>query len=600
MLKMVEEDCVGGTEGINWFNAFTHYMNKNQILPDKSFVLPIFREMSIAAIKNYIDSCNYPFNSDDVQKEYNVIKEKQNLEKPVLLITNYKENVKKFYERQPFFYDRNGLFWFWNKLNKCYERVDDTEILVSIEKEMTLTGDVISGLVKHAYLEAFRQVGRVNIPKTPQKTWIQFKNCVIDIETGKQFESNHLWFFCNSIPRNIIEDTETPQISYIFKEWVNTYDELLFEILAYSCIPDYPIHRLFVLIGSGSNGKSKFLELLTKFIGIKNITSANFEKLTENTFHSAKLYKKLVCIMGETNFNVLEKTDIIKRLTGQDLIDFEFKGKQGFEDYNYAKIIIATNSLPITADKTDGFYRRWVLIDFSNKFSEEKDILKNIPEKEYDALASKCIKILYKILKERKFSFEGTIEERKQRYEDKSNPLQKFLKEMTEQTYDGFIFKFQFEKDFLSWLEQNKYRKWSEDEIRKQMTKTYETGKKEYSHEKRYNAYIGISWKEVNFNKIPEKDNNFLQNNQFVKSVKSVKSVYIHPYRGGIESECVDRLDRLDIQEKLINENEQKDNKNDDFESCSDCLETGNLLNWKNNKNEPICYLCFLKVINGI
>ena len=94
--------------------------------------------------------------------------------------------------------------------------------------------------------------------------------------------------------------------------------------------------------------------------------------------------------MGETNFNEMSRTSKLKKLTGGDLIGFEYKNKNPFEAKNYAKILIATNSLPTTSDKTLGFYRRWMIIDFPNQFSEKKDILKDIPEEEYESLALKC------------------------------------------------------------------------------------------------------------------------------------------------------------------------------------------------------------------
>ena len=86
--------------------------------------------------------------------------------------------------------------------------------------------------------------------------------------------------------------------------------------------------------------------------------------MLDSRFESFKLYKKLVCTMGETNFNVLNKTSLLKKLTGQDLIGFEFKNKKPFDDYNYAKIMIASNSLPVSSDTSEGFYRRWMILDF--------------------------------------------------------------------------------------------------------------------------------------------------------------------------------------------------------------------------------------------
>jgi hypothetical protein len=80
---------------------------------------------------------------------------------------------------------------------------------------------------------------------------------------------------------------------------------------------------------------------------------------------------------------------------GKELIN---KSIDLLEDVNYAKIIISTNNLPTTDDKTIGFYRRWLIVDFPNQFSEQKDILNDIPEEEYNALALKCTFILKDLL----------------------------------------------------------------------------------------------------------------------------------------------------------------------------------------------------------
>jgi len=171
--------------------------------------------------------------------------------------------------------------------------------------------------------------------------------------------------------------------------------------------------------------KSKFLQLLTKFIGEDNVTSTELDTLLTSRFEITRLHKKLVCQMGETNFSEINKTSIIKKLTGQDIIGFEYKNKDPFEEINYAKILIATNNLPTTTDKTIGFYRRWMIIDFPNQFNEKKDILKDIPEEEYNALALKCSLILKDLLETRTFTNEGSVEDRMKRYEDHSNPLEK-------------------------------------------------------------------------------------------------------------------------------------------------------------------------------
>lgn len=211
--------------------------------------------------------------------------------------------------------------------------------------------------------------------------------------------------------------------------------------------------------------------------------------------------------MGETNFNEINKTSILKKLSGGDLIGFEYKNKDLFEEKNYAKIIISTNNLPTTTDKTIGFYRRWMIVDFPNQFSEGKDILLDIPEEEYECLARKSIIILKELIKDRKFTNEGSIEERIKRYEDHSDPLEKFLKEYTEEDFNSFIWKFDFEKKLNEWCKENRHREMSEVAIGKKMKEKGISQELKQSNwltegiKKQFRAWVGIKWKENNQDK---------------------------------------------------------------------------------------------------
>ncbi len=230
-------------------------------------------------------------------------------------------------------------------------------------------------------------------------------------------------------------------------------------------LPDYPFHRIFCLVGVGLNGKGSFLNLIENFIGKDNLCSTELDTLLASRFEVTRLFKKLVCVMGETNFSELTKTSMLKKLSGGDMIGFEYKNKNPFEEKNYAKIIIATNNLPTTTDKTIGFYRRWCLIDFPNQFDEKKDILKDIPIKEYENLATECFIILSTIIKKREFTNEGTIEERKEKYEAKSNFLEKFIELFIDEDFNEFITKADFNKKFNSWCKENRHREMSETSL---------------------------------------------------------------------------------------------------------------------------------------
>ena len=337
-----------------------------------------------------------------------------------------------FDKYQPVYFDKSKNWWLWDFDLKKWNLVDETDILIKIDAIFNFPGTTRSGQ-KQEILEILRRVGRMSKPRDPPKTWIQFKDIIIDVESGDLIVPTPDYFIVNPIPYAVGMEDKTPIMDKIFTAWVGEkHVTLLYEIIAYCLLADYPLARIFCLCGSGRNGKSTYLKLIERFLGNENVCSTELDYIIENRFETAKLYKKLVCVMGETNFTAIKKTSILKRLVGGDLVGFEFKNKMPFDDYNYSKIIISTNSLPVTYDKTEGFYRRWVLIDFPNKFQDKRDILADIPDIEYNNLARKCIKLLHGILKKREFTNEGSVEERRQRYEEKSNPLMAFLNEMCE------------------------------------------------------------------------------------------------------------------------------------------------------------------------
>tara|TARA_R110002110_G_scaffold391243_2_gene604541 strand:- start:549 stop:2090 length:1542 start_codon:yes stop_codon:yes gene_type:complete len=402
-------------------------------------------------------------------------------------------------KKQPIYYDNSKIWWLWGSLEFKWLRVDETDILNSLNKEANI--NTVNTKEKTEMLEALKQVSRLNQPKKINVNWIQFRNIILDITTGERIKATPNFFITNPIPWELDSEGffETPMMDKIFAEWVGEDNvKTLYEVLAYCLIPDYPIHRIFCFIGSGMNGKSCFLNLLRKFIGHDNVCSTELDTLLTSRFEVTRLHKKLVCQMGETDFNEMNKTSILKKLSGGDLIGFEYKNKDPFEEINYAKIIIATNNLPTTTDKTIGFYRRWMIIDFPNQFSEKKDILDDIPEEEYSALAVKCSYILKDLLKNRTFTNEGSIEERMRKYEDHSDPLEKFLNEFVEDSAESHIWKSEFSKKLNGWCKENRFREMSDVVIGKKMKEKGIEQKQIYedwmkgSNSKGGRAWVGI------------------------------------------------------------------------------------------------------------
>lgn len=380
-------------------------------------------------------------------------------------------------EGLPIYYDEHNTWWIWKEKENKWEYSDEIAVLLIIQ-EVYPTLNLCKSKLKQEVIIALKLVFREREIINPDPNWVQFKNKIINLEDNKEIELNNKYFFTNPIQWNISDSEETPIIDKLIASWVEPkYKQMMYEIIAYCLYRDYPIHRIFCFTGSGRNGKSKFLGLINKFLGAENTSTSDLDLLMSRPFESFKLYKKLMCQMGETNYEGLKRTAILKQLSGQDLISFERKGKDGFSDYNYAKLLISTNGIPITHDKSDGFYRRWLIVDFPNNFPEGKDILKTIPDEEYENLARKCMTLLPRLLNDGKFDNEPSISEKKVIYENKSNPLLLYINKFMVKDFNSYTSKTEMYSKFSAWLNENGYRQINYHEFSGLMKFDYDEGR---------------------------------------------------------------------------------------------------------------------------
>jgi hypothetical protein len=109
-------------------------------------------------------------------------------------------------------------------------------------------------------------------------------------------------------------------------------------------------------------------------IGRDNVSNEPLQKLMTSDFSKAELFGKLANICGDLPGTIMEETGDFKNLTGQDTISAQRKFGQPFQYDNYAKLIFNCNQLPKTKDNSNGFWDRWILLNFPYRF-EYKEII---------------------------------------------------------------------------------------------------------------------------------------------------------------------------------------------------------------------------------
>jgi P4 family phage/plasmid primase-like protien len=122
------------------------------------------------------------------------------------------------------------------------------------------------------------------------------------------------------------------------------------------------------LLGTGRNGKSTFLDALDLFIGHDNVCNTTIQSMDSNQFSAAKLQNKLLCIDSDADPESWRSTVTFKKAVTGDWIEVQRKYRDPFQFQPHCKFAVAANTLPHSADTTEGFLRRWSIVPFTRNF----------------------------------------------------------------------------------------------------------------------------------------------------------------------------------------------------------------------------------------
>jgi len=350
--------------------------------------------------------------------------------------TNFPELCRKAVQQIGIYYDEYKYWWIWNEKEYKWQETDDTTILNQIDSRISDASNTIENNIKSLIIEALKREGRKNKPEELDWHWIQFKDKLINFQTGEQKQASSKYFIANPIPWEIGKSEKTPKLDELLNNWLNnekdTKRDILYlkELFAFTIAPKYFISAVPFCYGNGSDGKSQFMKTLIKFIGLHNYTSTSLNYLEKSQFGTYSLRKKLLCSVNELPKNQIDQFTTIKSISGRDPIFMEKKGHDRVTDTVYSKIFLVGNDVPICSDMSDGFTRRIILLKFPNQFKECGDIFETIPDKEFKNLAKWSLKRLKLLEKNYKLESDSTdLKTKKEDYKTAANQVIHFMKE---------------------------------------------------------------------------------------------------------------------------------------------------------------------------
>ena len=154
------------------------------------------------------------------------------------------------------------------------------------------------------------------------------------------------------------------------------------EWAGYFLYPSTKLEKLLFLYGSGRNGKSTFIEVLTSLfdpIEISHVEPHNFVR----EYDVAALQHKRINVVTDITTDK-STSGMFKQLVSGERVKARNPYGKPFSFTPNVKFLFSSNFLPQTHDRSEGFYRRWDILKFSRQLKEsEVDLeLKNKLKKE--------------------------------------------------------------------------------------------------------------------------------------------------------------------------------------------------------------------------
>jgi len=249
----------------------------------------------------------------------------------------------------------NYSLYFKDGLNYSKDKI---KLNKAINKHLKLRRSQMTELEAQLYIYA-------DLVDSKQKFNVKLRNGVIVEDNVVNYDCGFTPFYLDvSYDPNAFDKNVDDFINFIC---CNREDMriVLEEILGHILLVDKFPHKIFFLTGSGANGKSTFVEMITKWTGelSSHVDIANFDDGTSLT----SLVGKVVNVADDVDAIYLEKSKNLKTMASGNTVGARAIYSQPITLKNTATLIFTANEPPVFKDKSDGIGRRLVIIPFENK-----------------------------------------------------------------------------------------------------------------------------------------------------------------------------------------------------------------------------------------
>lgn len=266
---------------------------------------------------------------------------------------------------------------------------------------------------------------------------VPVQNGILDLKNKQLRPFNPKYVITSKIATAYKEPKSTPKDreGNTFDDWLSSIAcgdseliTLFWQIILEAINPNYTRNKFAILYGDGNNGKGTFQRLLINLIGESNVSALKPAQFSDK-FNLETLVGKVCNIGDEAPNDYLRNPSDLMSITSGDTVLVNPKGRPAFEATFKLFNIFSGNYIPNGGNKTNGWYRRIMIVPFNADFNGqiEKPWIKN------EFLADKDVLeyVLYKAVNQEPFTQfiePKVVKDLLEEYQEDNNYLLDFIK----------------------------------------------------------------------------------------------------------------------------------------------------------------------------
>jgi P4 family phage/plasmid primase-like protien len=272
-------------------------------------------------------------------------------------------------------------------------------------------------------------------------------NGIVDIDALVAGQDDYIlpnspsWFSMVSLPYAFDAEAICPRWEAFLEHNLEMDPErikVLQEWAGYLLMPDTGEQRFLINVGEGANGKSVLTSALSAMLGEENVSNVPLE-VWGDRFSRTDTLGKLLNAAGDCGEIDKAAEGYIKSFTSGDRMFFDRKGVSGLNCRPTARLMISCNNLPRFSDRSDGIWRRMLLIPWRVQIDKLRRI-KGMDKTDWwqdsgelPGIFNWAIAGLHRLRSQKAFSESAVMEVALSEYKSDSNPARAFLVDTCEE-----------------------------------------------------------------------------------------------------------------------------------------------------------------------